>query len=196
VKAGVNLAFLSGNTCFCVTPYSPSARKVPDRIITRMGRFGGIRPKEEPWLADLPLEAPSEALLIGAQTVIPFNGSGDWTVTKPLHWMFEGTKMKKGERIPGLVGWEFHGEPADIPGLEVVAEGPTWTGGDKESHYTATIYPGPKGNHVFNAATIFWAQGLSMPPGHMPPISHHGRPHGPDPRVQRITRNVFERFRG
>jgi hypothetical protein len=196
VQAGVHLAFLSGNTCFCVTPYSPSRLKVPDRIITRLGRFGGIRPKEEPWLVDLPLEAPSEALLIGAQTVIPFNGSGDWTVTRPEHWMFEGTKMKKGDSIPGLVGWEFHGEPANIAGLEVVAEGPTWTGADKESHYTATIYPGPKGNFVFNAATIFWAQGLSQPPGHMPPISHHGRPHGPDERVQRITRNVFERFRG
>jgi hypothetical protein len=47
---------------------------------------------------------------------------------------------------------------------------------------------------VFNASTIFWSQGLSAPPGHMPPISHHGRPHGPDVRVQRITRNLFERF--
>jgi hypothetical protein len=49
---------------------------------------------------------------------------------------------------------------------------------------------------VFNAATILWAQGLAAPLGHMPPISHHGRPHGPDERVQRITRNVFDRFRG
>jgi hypothetical protein len=30
----------------------------------------------------------------------------------------------------------------------------------------------------------------------MPPITHHGRPHGPDERVQRITRNLFERCRG
>ena len=146
-------------------------------------------------MADLPVEAPNEATLIGAQTVTPFNGSGDWIVTKPDHWIFAGTGMKKGDRIEGLVGWEFHGEPADIPGLEVVAEGPTWTGGDEVSHYTATTYPGPKGNLVFNASTIFWAQGLSQPPGHMPPISHHGRPHGPDQRVQRITKNVFERFK-
>ena len=25
--------------------------------------------------------------------------------------------MKQGEGIPGLVGWEWHGEPAAIPGL-------------------------------------------------------------------------------
>ncbi|MCI0459759.1 MAG: twin-arginine translocation signal domain-containing protein [Gemmataceae bacterium] len=166
----------------------------PNRILTRAGRYGGIRPNEKKYMADLPVDAPNEATLIGAQTVSPFNGSGDWICTRPEHWLFEGTGMRKGERIPGLVGWEFHGEPAKIPGL-VVAEGPTWTGSDRQSHYTATIYPGPKGSHVFNASTIFWAQGLAAPPGHMPPWSHNGRPHGPDPRVQRITRNVLERFR-
>jgi hypothetical protein len=196
VKVGVNVAFFSGNTCCFVAPLSPSSRGVPNRTLTRAGRYGGIRPNERKYMADLPLEAPNEATLIGAQTVSPFNGSGDWIVTRPDHWIFKGTGMKKGERIPGLVGWEFHGEPAKIPGLEVVAEGPTWTGGDVESHYTATIYPGPKGNFVFNASTIFWSQGLAAPPGHMPPISHHGRPHGPDERVQRITRNVLERFAG
>jgi N,N-dimethylformamidase beta subunit-like, C-terminal len=196
VKAGVNACFLSGNTCCFVTPFSPSASGDANRIITRAGRYGGIRKREEPFMADLPLDGPNEATLIGAQTVTPFNGSGDWIVAKPDHWVFDGTGMKKGERIPGLVGWEFHGEPADIPGLEVVAAGKTYTGGDQESHYTATIYPGPKGNFVFNASTIFWAQGLSAPPGHMPPISHHGRPHGPDERVQRITKNVFDRIRG
>ncbi len=194
VKAGVHVAFLSGNTCCFVAPYSPSGGGIPHRILTRAGRYGGIRPGEKKFMADLPLEAPNEATLIGAQTVTPFNGSGDWIVTKPRHWLFAGTGLKKGDRIPGLVGWEFHGEPADLPGLEVVAEGPTWTGGDQESHYTATIYPGPKGNLVFNASTIFWSQGLSAPPGHMPPISHHGRPHGPDARVQRITKNLFSKF--
>jgi hypothetical protein len=196
VKAGVHFAFLSGNTCCFVAPLFPSSKGVPNRILTRAGRYGGIRPKEQVYMADFTIEAPNEATLIGAQTVSPFNGSGDWIVTRPEHWLFAGTGMKKGDRIPGLVGWEFHGEPVDIPGLEIVAEGPTWTGGDKESHYTATIYPGPKGNCVFNASTIFWSQGLAQPPGHMPPISHHGRPHGPDPRVIRITRNLFERFRG
>jgi hypothetical protein len=196
VKGGVNVAFLSGNTCCFVTPFSPSASGAADRVLTRAGRYGGIRPSEKAYMADLPVEAPNEATLIGAQTVSPFNGSGDWVVTKPEHWLCAGTKMKKGERIPGLVGWEFHGEPADIPGLEVVAEGETINGSEKSAHWTATIYPGPKGNLVFNASTIFWSQGLSAPPGHMPPWSHYGRPHGPDRRVQRITRNLFERFLG
>lgn len=194
VKEGTHAAFLSGNTCCFVTPFAPSSDKVANRIITRAGRYGGVRDKEKAYMTDLPLEAPNEATLIGAQTVTPFNGSGDWIVTRPEHWLFQGTGMKKGEGVPGLVGWEFHGEPARIPGLEVVAEGTTINGGEKEAHWTATIYPGPKSNLVFNASTIFWSQGLSAPPGHMPPWSHFGRPHGPDERVQRITRNLFERF--
>ena len=93
-------------------------------------------------MADLPEAAPNESTLIGAQTVTPFNGSGDWICTKPDQWIFTGTGMKKGDRIPGLVGWEFHGDPAKIEGLEVVAAGTTTNGGDKDSHYEATIYPG------------------------------------------------------
>jgi hypothetical protein len=92
------------------------------------------------------------------------------------------------------VGWEFHGDPAPIPGLEVVARGPTLNTAGQSAEFTATVFPGPKGNVVFNASTIFWAQGLSAPPGHMPPYSHYGRPHGPDARVQRITANLLARI--
>jgi hypothetical protein len=194
VAAGVNVAFLSGNTCCFVAPFAASTTGQAHRSITRAGRYGGLLPAEEKIMGPFPEEGPNEATLIGARTVSPFNGSADWICTSPRHWMFDGTGMKQGDRIRGLVGWEFHGDPADIPGLEVVATGQTVNGGDQMATYTATVYPGPKGNHVFNAATIFWSEGLSAPPGHIPPHSHYGRPLGPDRRVQRITRNILERF--
>ena len=53
----------------------------------------------------------------------------------------------------------------DLPGMQVVAEGETLINGENPGHYTATIYDGPKGNIVFNGATIWWANGLSSPPG-------------------------------
>jgi hypothetical protein len=93
-----------------------------------------------------------------------------------------------------LVGWEWHGDPAPIPGLEVVASGTTKSPRG-EGTYTATVYPGPKNNIVFNAATIWWSDGLSEPPGYVRP-SVYTTPKGPDPRVQRITKNLLERFRG
>jgi hypothetical protein len=130
---------------------------------------------------------------MGARNIEPVNGGGDWVIVKPDHWIFAGTGVKQGDRIPGLVGWEYHGDPPRIEGLEVVAAGTAWVGGQAPQRWTATIYPGPKGNFVFNASTIFWAQGLSSPPGHTLPWSHWSRPHGPDPRVQRITKNLLDR---
>jgi hypothetical protein len=194
VDAGVSAAFLSGNTCCFVSPFSAASDGRANRVITRAGRYGGLSEEEQKNMGPFPLEGPNEATLMGARTTTPYNGSGDWIITRPDHWVFNGTGVKKGDRIPGLVGWEFHGEPADIPGLEIVAEGDAVNTGGDSAHWTATVYPGPKGNWVFNAATIWWAQGLSDPPGHLLPYSHYGRPHGPDARVEGITRNVLDRF--
>jgi hypothetical protein len=194
VEAGLNVAFLSGNTCCFVSPFSPSGRGVPNRVLTRAGRYGGVSPAEADTMGPFPMDGPNEAGLIGARTITPYNGSGDWIVADPSAWIFEGTGMQQGDRIPGLVGWEFHGDPAPIPGLRVVAEGDAENAAGERAHWTATLYPGPRDNWVFNASTIWWAQGLSSPPGHLLPYSHYGRPHGPDPRVERITRNLLDRF--
>jgi len=195
--AGTSLLFLSGNAVCWVTPLSPSTDGNPKRIMFRGGPYGGdyryaaARERDE---GPFPHRGPDEGYLIGARNVDPVNGGGDWICTQPDHWMFRGTGMKKGDAIPGLVGWEYHGDPpGDIPGLEIVAAGTALQGGVRPQQWTATIYPGPKNNFVFNAATIFWCQGLSAPPGHMLPWSHWSRPHGPDARVQRITRNLLDR---
>ena len=196
---GVNLLFLSGNSVCWVTPFRAGFDGRPNRIIFRGGPYGGAqqyahdRQKEN---GPFPEHGPDEGLLMGARNISPINGGGDWICTKPDNWIFKGTGMKAGDSVPGLIGWEYHGGPADIPGLEVVGEGTAWVGGTKPQHWTATIYPGPKKNFVFNAAAIFWAQGLSSPPGHMLPWSHFSTPHGPDERVQRITANLLKRAIG
>ncbi len=193
IADGLNVAFLSGNTCCFVAPLVASSDGRPNRVFHRGGRYGGLLDAERPTFGPFDIDGPNENTLIGARTVSPFNGSDDWTVAKADHWLFEGTGMKNGDRIPGLVGWEFHGDPANIPGLEVVAEGTSTNGADEQAHWTATIYPGPKGNWVFNASTIYWSMGLATPPGFVFPYAHYGRPIGPDPRVERITANFLRR---
>jgi hypothetical protein len=194
---GISLLFLSGNAVCWVSPLKASTDGRPNRILFRGGPYGGQyrwaagREKEH---GPFPERGPDEGYLLGARNVEPVNGGGDWTCTRPDHWVFARTGMKKGDRIPGLIGWEYHGDPPrDLAGLEVIAEGTAWVGGTRPQHWTATVYPGPKGNWVFNAATIFWSQALSSPPGHMLPWSHWSRPHGPDERVRRITQNVLRR---
>jgi hypothetical protein len=60
-------------------------------------------------------------------------------------------------------------------------------------NYTGTVYYGPQNNVVFNAATCWWADGLSAPPGYVRPRVYTA-PQGPDYRIQTITRNVLERL--
>jgi len=195
--AGVNLMFLSGNSVCWVTPLTPNAAGQPLRTMFRGGPYGGdyeYAVDREKVHGPYPHRGPDEGYLMGARNVEPVNGGGDWTCVKPDHWIFEGTGMKAGEKIAGLIGWEYHGDPPkDIPGLEVVGAGTAFVGGLTPQQWAATIYPGPKGNFVFNASTIFWAQGLSNPPGHTLPWTHWCRPHGPDDRVQKMTENLLKR---
>lgn len=197
--AGVSLGFFSANTCSGVLAITPSGTGTPHRVISRIGQFGPIQEEAVragfPELKALRHNGPNEATLLGARTTFPVVGGADWICVREKHWAFAGTGMKDGDRIPGLVGWEWHGDPADIPGLEVLARGQL-VSRNAQGTYTATLYPGPKGNLVFNAATIWWADGLSAPPGYLHPSAYGVRPRGPDPRVQRITANLLERFRG
>jgi hypothetical protein len=198
IAAGVNVAFFSADTCIGLTAFLRSTTGVAHRVISRIGNFG---PRMDEWAKNgapevLKLEqGPDQAALIGARDVYPYTGGGDWTCANANHWVFAGTGMKTGDSIPGLVGWEWHGAPANIPGLEVVARGEV-KNGKEQGTYTATIYPGPKDNFVFNAATIWWSDGLSAPPGYKRPSAYGAKPRGPDARVQRITANLFNRFRG
>jgi hypothetical protein len=199
IGKGLSVGFLSGNTCYEMIELTPGADGTSNRVMRRIAIFGKHDAEENKIVdwgrPELPEGAPSEATLIGAETIYPVMSAGDWTVAKPEHWVFEGTGMKKGESIPGLVGYEWHGRPADIPGLEVLATGVARAGGPMTGVYTATIYPGPLGNFVFNASTIWWVNGLSAPPGYQHAPWYGVAPKGPDARVRRITANVLARMK-
>ena len=209
--AGVSLAFFGGNSVLCVVPMLPSSDGTPNRNIRREGWFlpmpeniseAAKQRLLKRVLNDKSFEpnmGPDGALLMGGRLDREGSGrgigAGDWTCAMPDHWLFAGTGMKKGDSVPGLLGWEWHGAPRmDLPGMNVVAEGDALTNGKKVGRYAATLYDGPQGNIVFNAATIWWANGLSSPPGHKNPTRHGVAQQGPDDRVQQITHNLFQRM--
>jgi hypothetical protein len=193
---GVNLAFLSGNSVCWEVPLLPSNEGQAHRIMSRNGLFFGKqivnivnKQKGANYRA-----APNGALLMGGHHA--GIGGGNWICTKPEHWLYKGTNMKKGDTIQGLVGWEWHGHPArELPGFEIIGTSDAVDGKNRgNSTHAGTIYDGPKGNVVFNAGSIWYAQGLSSPPGHILPANNKAQPKGPELRVQSMTKNLFDRF--
>ncbi|GAA4454645.1 hypothetical protein GCM10023156_27410 [Novipirellula rosea] len=192
IGSGVSAGFFSGNAVCGRIQWDDVTRS-----LHRVGVFGppgGTR--EFSSMSTLKHERPYANELIGAHSTGPVTGGADWICSQPDHWLYAGTQMQRGDAIPGVIGWEWHGDPAEIDGLEIVARGPTQSapGVPNGGEYTATVYPGPKNNIVFNAATCWWADGLSEPPGYVRP-SVYTSPQGPDGRLQQITRNVLGRMR-
>jgi hypothetical protein len=182
--SGLNLAFLGGNTMLGMVPLLPSAEGQANRIFYLDKYFVGEQFDQ----------GPDGTLLMGGRHAAL--GGGDWICTKPDHWLYEGTGMKKGDLIKGIVGWEWNGHPnMDLPGMEILATSNAVDSKKRPgSEHKAMMYNGPKGNVVFNAGPIWYAQDLSSPPGHVLPGYYNAYPQGPDARVQRMTKNLFDRF--
>jgi hypothetical protein len=213
---GLSVAFLCGGSLTGVLDLAPStdgARQ--NRIIRRIGRWGPI----DPWLMAI---APEQAdftdgafadagELMGARLVEPAVGVGDWRCANtggPLASRFySGTGLHDNDRIRNLIGHEFTGNPVGRPGLEILAE-ENLVGGDGQfipNKSTATIYPGPKGNIVFNSSTMWWPQFLNVstplpfPADGTPTFASPGgaviTPDSADMQtVERMTLNLFEMF--
>ncbi len=201
IGQGLNIAFLSGNTCCGRIDPRPSSGGIVHRIFGRIDHYGppdNTERKKFVAMDQLPPTSPNESTLIGARSTGQITGGGPWVCSKPDHWLFEGTGMKEGDGIPGLVGWEWHGDPATgIHGLEIISTGPVGndTTGKLHGTYAATIYPGPKSNIVFSASSCWWGDGLSAPPGYVRP-KVYTTPRGVDERVVKVTRNLLGRMIG
>jgi hypothetical protein len=131
-------------------------------------------------------------------------GYADFICKAPNHWIYEGTGLKAGDRIPHLIGWEFHGLPLkEDSSLIVLAKGPLKENKWKlpeDLTYATTMYTAPKGNFVFNAATCWWNMFLSSPPGSQNPAremtGYQIDFKKGDLRVEKMTENIFKKVIG
>ncbi|HLF35460.1 MAG TPA: N,N-dimethylformamidase beta subunit family domain-containing protein [Cyclobacteriaceae bacterium] len=177
--AGVHMDFLSGNS-------------VSGKVVLLTGSDG--RPNRGIRYVDEPLD---DVNLMGVTSYGV--GLADWTCAAPDHWAFEGTGMKKGDIVPFLVGWEFHGPPfiENQKDFTVLAEGPVTNYNGQPTRmnrtYATTIYTAPKGNYVFQAGTCWWNKVMTAPPGYINPPFIDSFKEG-DVRIQRITKNIIDRM--
>jgi len=134
-----------------------------------------------------------EQQLIGVQ----FSGSIDISGTYPPYvvknsssWVYAGTGLHDGDSIPKIVGYEMDSSmsnfplPASVAGTyQVLSQSPYTDPYSGPLTANSSVYQAPSGAWVFGAGTTSWSWGLSDDgDGYM------------DPRIQRITANVLNRF--
>jgi hypothetical protein len=189
IESGLNVAFFSGNSVYGQVKFVDDCSFIRSDIFSAPEEmnFGSL-----PGSNKFPFRAPDAGYLLGSRSTHPIMGGADWICSDPGHWVFSGSGMKKGDSIAGLVGWESHGAVAEGRDVDVVAAGEV-SGPYGTGPYAATVYSTPLGNVVFNAATIWWSDGLASPPGYVRSTEYVAR-NGPDKRVQCITTNVLNRF--
>lgn len=106
-------------------------------------------------------------------------------VADDTHWLFEGTGLKRGTLLQGLLGYEYDKNFPSLAGaptgLHVSMVSPVVSGDGIPSYSTAVDYTTPQGRLVFSAGSICWGLGLGTDPELR------------DPRVERMTLNVLDR---
>jgi cellulose synthase/poly-beta-1,6-N-acetylglucosamine synthase-like glycosyltransferase len=194
---GVHLAFFSANTCYWQIRLMPSRLTgMPDRIVVT---YKEKALEEDPVLFDedsdndrltttkwrsAPVNQPEAALLGGMYLEGEDDVDGDLVVQSPTHWMMNGTGLKQGDALPGLLGYEVDGEDGAAPPNRIVLmRSPV---GPRAA--TSTLYEASSGALVFNAGSMQWIWGLDD-------FHVAGRPERRmHPALQQMTRNLLQRL--
>lgn len=171
VRSGGNVAFFGGNTCWFELAYDRDAQR-----IRRVGR----------WRDDPEWRFTGVSYACGGGKWIGQRPPSGYRVTHAHHWIYAGTGVREGECFgeeQRLLGYECDGAPLESD-LDVLAEGsvrawPVADGsGEVSTRGCASLGVRRMGGSIFTASTVDWARVLERG----------------DPLVERISRNVLERF--
>ncbi len=131
-----------------------------------------------------PVDRPEDALVGVMYESDPVQN--DLVISGASSWVFEGTGLKNGDHLPGLLGYEVdRSSDHTPPGTTRLAHSPyPFHGGTRYSDMV--VYTAPSGSIVFATGTMQWSWGLVDP-------GIEGK-HYENSVVQRATRNVLRRF--
>lgn len=191
---GIHIGFFSANVCYWKIRFENGRDGAPYRTIV------GYKEQalaEDPFASDprrvtntwrhAPTSFPEESL-IGVMYV-DSQIDADIVISNPGHWVFGGTGLRAGDRLPGLLGYEvdriFGNGP---PGVELLARSPYTRGDNAVTGFSdMTVYTAPGGAVVFATGSIQWSWGLDD-------YNDGRRTTRRNASAEQITRNVLRRF--
>src|SRR2546429_1624445 len=193
--AGVHLGFFGANAVFWqvrfeASPLTGAANRVlvgyKDRTIDPVQGPTTTVQWRDPFL-----NRP-EQQLIGVQfsgQIADGSPNVPYVVANSSSWVYAGTGLADGDSIPGIVGYEMDSSmsgyplPTSVAGTYQVLSQSPFTDTGTTVTANSSIYQAPSGAWVFGAGTTSWSWGLDLA-------------NVVDPRIQRITANLLNRFVG
>jgi putative cell wall-binding protein len=104
---------------------------------------------------DAPVNRPEYEVLGLMYQGIPEQKQQPLVISNPSHWIYEGTGLKYGDKIPGVVGGEIDRYDGQMPGVEVLAASPVRLYGENSVAHVIW-YNKPAGGKVFAVGTFYW----------------------------------------
>lgn len=136
---------------------------------------------------DMPVNRPEKEVMGLMYAGIPEKKQQALVVSNPSHWIYNGTGLKRGDKIEGVVGGEVDRYDGQMPGVEVLADSPVRLyGNDTSAHII--WYNKPTGGKVFATGTFYWNWFLD-PYGHEDFAQH-------DKYIEKITTNALAELIG
>lgn len=192
---GVNLAFFGANVGYWQIRFDPSPfTGDPDRTIIcyknknsdPLSRSGDLSTRRLTTVKfrSQPVDRPEDSLVGVMYESDPVQS--DVIVSDASNWIFEGTGLKNGDHLRGLLGYEVD-RIADHtpPGTQRLAHSPYPFRGNTR-YSDMILYTAPSGTIVFATGTMQWSWGLADP-------ELEGKKFE-NPAVKIATRNLLRRF--
>jgi Domain of unknown function (DUF4347)/Domain of unknown function (DUF4082) len=200
---GTNLAFFSANSAYWRVRYESSTTGQANRVLAIYKDDWNLDPiaqqdnsQATTRFRSAQVNRPENALLgvmyVGQTSDV--TGGFDFVVSNAADPYYAGTGLKNGDKIPGLVGYEWDGvvnnglTPAGLvvlsssPANPDAGVGPGLPAGTPTNVSNAVRYTAASGAKVFSSGSIQWVWGLN---GSLTPNPR------PNPLAQKIATNVF-----
>ncbi len=206
IAAGTNVAFLSGDEMYWRIRFEASSGAADRTVVCYRDPSLDPLAASHPDLATAawgqPPDPRPEGLVVGLSYGDMCARLADMVVSAPDHWVFAGTGLGAGDRLPLLVGTEYDAWDPDAArrpaGVQVLCASPVLSlhgGADvvappASDEANAAIYTAPSGATVFAAGTMIWGWGLDGWGDH----TYQGDTTPVDARVARITANILDRL--
>jgi len=198
--SGVHLAFFSANDCYWQIRFEPSpVDGERDRVIAAWKesarQLDPVLRDDDPsndrlattlW-RELPVSRPEDALIGTMYTYSPIRT--DMVIGDTSHWIFEGTGLKSGDRLKGLLGYEVDRMTATAYAGTVALTRTEFAHRDgQKDESNMTLYTARSGALVFATGSMYWGFGVDD-------YNVQLRPEAPaNKAVQQMTRNVIARM--